>query len=89
MKSDVLPAGTKVRVRRITGEEVDGIVIRGPLEYLCKIGEFYIIGRKEPIDETEAPYYCGRGKKSRARREYEERMGEIGMYEREKITVRG
>lgn len=42
-KPGTLRAGTKVFVTRINGETVQGVVRRGPLDYLKHIGEFYII----------------------------------------------
>lgn len=87
MNSDYIPIGTKVKVRRITGEEVEGLVVLGPLEYLLKIGEFCIIGKRVPGNGENIPWYCGRGRRSKARQKYEAQAGEIGMYEREKITI--
>ena len=85
-KKTHLPIGTRVMVRRINREEIQGFVTEGPLEYLIKIGEFYIIGY-QVWDEEKAPYYCGRGRKSKERLEYEAQMGTIGMYERAYIQT--
>lgn len=40
---DALRIGDKVIVTRINGEKAQGVVSKGPLDYLRHIGEFYII----------------------------------------------
>ncbi|MBQ8708496.1 MAG: hypothetical protein IJ523_10455 [Succinivibrionaceae bacterium] len=55
----MLKTGDKVFVTRANGETVQGVVKRGPLDYLKHIGEFYIIrnpvgvfiGRKDVTPE--------------------------------------
>ena len=43
--NDALRIGDKVIVTRINGEKVQGVVSKGPLDYMKHIGEFYIIRR--------------------------------------------
>ena len=42
---DALCIGDKVIVTRINGEKVQGVISKGPLDYMKHIGEFYIIRR--------------------------------------------
>lgn len=81
-KIGALPIGYGVKVRRCTGEIVQGWIASPPLEHLLPIGEFYIVsGHPMPPDGV-IPYYRGTGRKSQARREYESTYCELGMYER-------
>ena len=41
--ADALRIGQKVSVTRINGEKVQGVISKGPLDYMKHIGEFYII----------------------------------------------
>lgn len=40
---DALRIGDKVIVTRINGEKVQGVISKGPLDYMRHIGELYII----------------------------------------------
>lgn len=79
-----LPTGTKVTVMRKNGEVIQGKTAGPPIEHLKQIGEFYLIV-KSP--DGEAPFWRGTGRKSRERLLWEARRCEIGMYEREQMTL--
>lgn len=70
---------------RINGETVRGVIAKGPIEHLQKIGEFYLVARFAP--GCPEPAYRGTGRKSRERIRYETETGAIGMYERAFIKV--
>lgn len=78
-----LPPGTRVTVRRISREVVDGRVI-GPVEHLKHIGEFYLIGGMPAGPE---PWWRGSGRKSKERLAWEQNQGALGMYERSEIMT--
>lgn len=83
--NEPLEIGRRVRVRRITKEAAEGVIVKGPLEHLRPVGEFYLIGKS--ADAGAEPWYRGSGHKSRLLITWQEASGAIGMYEREKITV--
>lgn len=82
-KRKPLAIGRKVTVRRLTGEEVRGVIASEPIPHLSAIGEFYMIAQRA----LDAEYYRGSGRKSRKREQYEAESGRIGMYERAFIRL--
>lgn len=73
-----LRIGARVEVKRIDGEPMQGYILRGPLEYLRHIGDFYHVGLAAP----EAPKQRGRPRKGEERTEPAPGKGpEFGMYE--------
>ena len=80
-----LQIGQRVRVQRISKEEVDAVVVKGPLNHLRHIGEFYLIGKSAGAGEE--PGYRGSARKSRELITWQEATGALGMYERAEITA--
>lgn len=73
-----LRIGARVEVKRIDGETAQGYILRGPLEYLRHIGDFYHVGLAVP----EAPRRRGRPRTGEERPEPAPGKGpEFGMYE--------
>ena len=80
-----LQIGQRVRVRRISREESDAVIVKGPLAHLRHIGEFYLIGKSAGAGEE--PAYRGSARKSRELITWQESTGALGMYERAEITA--
>lgn len=85
MKAEyTLPAGSRVRVRRISKEAVEAVVVSGPIAHLKHIGEFYLLGS---MPQGPEPFWRGSGRKSKERLAWEQAQGALGMYEREEIRT--
>jgi len=79
-----LRIGARVEVKRIDGEAQRGYILRGPLEYLRHIGDFYHVGLLEP----KAPRRRGRPRKDEELPEPAPGSGpEFGMYEARAIRT--
>lgn len=75
-----LTPGTRTTVRRLNGEEAQGVIMGPAIEHLRHIGEFYLIGHKMPEGRR-------RGRKSEASQAQEQPGNIIGMYERAYIRL--
>ena len=78
-----LQIGQRVRVQRISREEVDAVIVKGPLNHLRHIGEFYLVGKSAGAGEE--PGYRGSARRSRELITWQEATGALGMYERAEI----
>lgn len=79
-----LKPGTPVQVTRINKEIVTAETMGPPIPHLLPFGEFYMV-RAYP--KTPAPYWAGRGRKSRARLLWEAQFHRIGMYNRRELRL--
>ena len=82
--SKPLITGTDVTVMRKNGEVIQGKTAGPPIPHLLPFGQFYVIVK---IPDGEEPFWRGTGRKSRERLLWEARRCEIGMYEREQMTL--
>lgn len=80
-----LQIGQRVRVKRISREDVEAVVVKGPLAHLRHIGEFYLVGKSAISGEE--PGYRGSARKSRELITWQEATGALGMYERAEIST--
>ena len=83
-KCKPLPAGTDVIIRRMNGEVIQGKTAGPPIPHLLPFGQFYVIVK---MPDGEEPFWRGTGRKSKERLLWEARRSEIGMYEREQMTL--
>lgn len=83
-KCKPLPTGTKVTVMRKNGEVIQGKTAGPPIPHLLPFGQFYVIVK---MPDGEEPFWRGTGRKSKERLLWEARRCEIGMYEREQMTL--